>query len=486
MTEQQSSNPPNEPANTRSAKTKDELEREKLEIELEKLEIERKTYKTRMDLETLKLESDVKDWYYRVVTAIVTVAIGLSTFFLGQHFQAKSDTAKRQLEILEDQNAKFSQVLVALGNSDPSQRATAADALVPYLADLGPKASANREESEAAQTRAATAIASLADRMITDADLGNKEHYSRALTLSGPSSLVTSLKEVVRVNRISSLQFGRAAGAWLATRLQNPELQLQTDCNSLSDSDEPKLRLAQEEQRKHLEELQNLVLRAVMPFESVYQVGGTALPRFDPLPLLTTPGVQSTYQLQCRYTLQALMEPQSQTRIPIPKKEKLEAENQARRNTEATVLSASQNVAATSLTLADLLRRMRGHLQAAQLERVVIVNASLDGMDLSGASLRDAFFDGTGLQFLCLQCDLSYADFRYFRLAKGGVLKLSNVDGMKLEYDKSYGIDMEGVNWWRAVSVDPNNKAKKAPMDLEAQYPKAATQQMRSKLKLPD
>jgi hypothetical protein len=483
MPERQSSDPPKEPANTRSVKTKHELEREKLEIELEKLEIERKTYKTRMDLETRKLESDVKDWYYRVVTAIATVAIGLSTFFLGQHFQAKSDTAKRQLEILEDQNAKFSQVLIALGNSDPSQRATAADALVPYLTDLGPKASANREESEAAQTRAATAIASLADRLITDADLGNKEHYSRALTLSGQSSLVTSLKEVVRVNRISSLQFGRAAGAWLATRLQNPELQLQTDCNSLSNSDEPKLRLAQEEQRKHLEELQNLVLRAVMPFESVYQVGGTAVPRFNPLPLLTTPGVQSTYQLQCRYTLQGVMEPQIHSR---DKREKVEAEIQASHDTEEAVLLASQNIAATSLTLADLLRRMKGHLQGAQLERVAIVNVSLDGMDLSGASLREAFFDGTGIQFLCIQCDLSYADFRYFRLAQGGVLKLSNVDGMKLEYDTSYGINMEGVNWWRAISVDPNNKTKQAPMNLEGQYPKAATQQMRSKLKLSD
>jgi len=484
MTEQESTNPPKEPRNTRSTKSKEELEREKLEIELEKLEIERATYKTRMDLETRKLESDVKDWYYRVVTAIGTVAIGLSTFFLGQHFQAKSDTAKRQLEILEDQNAKFSQILVALGNSDPSQRATAADALKPYLTDVGPQTPGSKAETEAAETRAATAISALADRLITDTDRGNKEHYSRALTSSGPSSLGTSLNEVVRVNRISSLQFGRAVGACLATRLQNPKLQLETDCNSLSDSDDPKLRAAQKEQRNQMEDLENLVLRTDMPFESAYLPGGTALPRFNPLPLITTPEVQSTFQLQCRYTLEARMQDYSDPGKRVPRK--AETENKAWRDTEDALLLASRNVAATSLTLADLLHRMKGQLKNAHLERVAIVNAPLDGVDLSGASLREAFLEGTALQFVCLQCDLSYADFRYLRLAQGCILKLSNVDGMKLDYDKGYGINMEGVNWWRATSVDPNDKARQTQMNLEEQYPKAINEAMRSKLKLPN
>jgi hypothetical protein len=280
MTEQPSSSSAKDHAPPEPGKTKDQLEWRKLEIEVEKLEIDQKTYQTRMDLETKKLESDVRDWYYRMVTATITVVIGLSTFVLGQRFQAKSDTAKRQLEILEDQNAKFSQILVALGNSDPSQRATAADALVPYLADIEPKKSKNQAESEAAQSRAEIAIAALANQLTKDPDLGNKEHYSRVLTSVGASSLVTSLNEIVRVNRVSTLQLGRAAGAWLATRLQNPKTQLDTDCNSLSDSDDPRLRSAQEEQRDLLKELQDEILRSEMPFESSYWRNGTTEIRY--------------------------------------------------------------------------------------------------------------------------------------------------------------------------------------------------------------
>jgi uncharacterized protein YjbI with pentapeptide repeats len=128
---------------------------------------------------------------------------------------------------------------------------------------------------------------------------------------------------------------------------------------------------------------------------------------------------------------------------------------------------------------------MSGHLQGVQLQHVAIVNAPLDSMNLSGASLREAFFDTSGFDFICERCDLAYADFRYFRLSRGAVLTLSNVDGMKLAYDPRYGIKMDGVNWWRATTVDPNSKTKQVQMNLEAQYPKAVAEQMRSRLNLP-
>src|SRR5882672_180767 len=89
-------------------RSKEELERQKLEIEL-------LHYRKRLDLEDKKLESDVRDWYYRIATAVATAVIGVCTFFLGQYFQKRGDEAKRELEALQDQNAKFSQVLNSLG-----------------------------------------------------------------------------------------------------------------------------------------------------------------------------------------------------------------------------------------------------------------------------------------------------------------------------------------------------------------------------------
>jgi hypothetical protein len=375
---------------------------------------------------------------------------------------------------------------VALGGSDPSGRAIAADALVPYLADLPTKVAADKSESEPAATRAATALATLADRLISDPDLGTKEHYARALSTTGQSSVGTSLNEVVRVNRISSLALGRAVGAWLASRLPDLLLQLKTDCDTLVDSEDPILLAAQNQQRNLLTQLKDKILRHEMPMESA------DLPRFDPLPVLTTPDVHLVLGLECRSVLQDRDEAKGFADKLLSPKERLKREVEVQDQTNASVVAASQNFAAASLTLAAILRRLQSGrpkdnlLTGAHLERIAIVNAPLDGLDLSGASLNGAFLLGFVLNFVCKACDLSYADFRYLELTQGANLEFSNVDGMILSYDKNYHIDMTGTNWWRATAVNTLDKTKQAPFDLESQYPRVVTEKLRKDKKLPD
>jgi len=421
-------------------KTKEELEREKLAIELQ-------TYKDRLileenkaRLEIRKLERDAHSRYQWVKSVGITTLVSLITFGGGILYQSRSDVEKEAQE-------KFSQVLVALGNSDPSQRASAADALIPYLAD------------RTQRTRALNAATAPTDRLMTDADLGNKEHYSRALTSAGDFLVPVAVDELVRVNRVSTTQLGRAAGTYVATRLNDPERQLtNTDCNSLSPSSDSSVAAMQEAQRKWLNDLRYLVLRSIMPFEAEYAASGSPLPRFDPLPLLQTPEVQAAYQLQCRYTLQLRRDQSDQPVRRAPKKS--EDSSTAIRASQDSLLTASQNVAATSLTLLTLLRRVNAQQTDRHLERIAIVNGTLDDVNLSGAHLNGAFIQGTALRFKCQKCDLSYAEFGYLRLSQCGDLRNANVDGMKIDYDPTYRIDLTGTNWQRLLKFDPNEPTK--------------------------
>lgn len=448
--------------NPMSDKTKEDLEREKLAIELQ-------TYKDRLvleenkaRLEILKLERDARSRYQWIKSVGLTTLVSLITFAGGILYQSRSDVEKEAQE-------KFSQILVALGNSDPSQRASAADALIPYLTD-------SKEQS-----RGSNAVMALTDRLMTDGDLSNKEHYSRSLRSAGDFLVPVALNEMVRVNRVSATQLGRAAGKYVAIRLENPERQLEdTDCNSLSLSNDPKIARMQEDQRKWLQDLQDVVLRSIMPFEAEYATGGSELPRFDPLPLLQTPEVQSAYQLQCRYTFQVRRDQFGHSSVGRAAS-KLEEDRKAIRDSQDALLVASQNVAATSLTLLGMLRRVSGKQKDWHLERIAIVGGDLDNLDLSEVHLNGAFIQGTALGFKCKKCDLSYGEFGYLRLSQCADLRDSNVDGMKIDYEPAYRIDLRGTDWRKAFKFAQNDPIKQVHLDQIASPEPACESQKSSR-----
>jgi len=271
------------------------------------------------------------------------------------------------------------------------------------------------------------------------------------------------LNEMVRVNRMSSVQLGRAAGTYVAIQMENPKQQLeQTECDSLSLSSDPKLVQLQLEQRKWLEDLKNLVLRSIMPFEGEYSADKSTIPRFDPSALLQTPEVQSAYQLQCKYTLQVRRD---QAKPVSGAGKKLERNEEIVRDAQNALLLATQNVAATSLTLVRILGRVSRENKDWHLERIAIVNGGLDNLDLSGAHLSGAFIQGTALGFKCEKCDLSYGEFGYFHLPRCADLRDSNVDAMKIDYAPAYRIDLRGTNWQKIIKFDPNEPTKQAHLD---------------------
>src|SRR5215469_12436121 len=105
-------------------KTKEELEREKLAIELQTYKDKLVLEEHKARLEIAKLERDTSSRFQWIKTVGLTALVSLITFGGGILYQSRSDVEKEAQE-------KFSQILVALGNSDPSQRGSAADALIP-------------------------------------------------------------------------------------------------------------------------------------------------------------------------------------------------------------------------------------------------------------------------------------------------------------------------------------------------------------------
>lgn len=394
---------------TNTPVSKDELERRKLEIELAH-------YCERLELEDKKLKSDVRDWYYRIATAVVTAAIGVGTFFLGQYFQSRGDQAKRELEILQDQNTKFSQVVNSLGSSDPAQRATAANALAPYVDVERAGAEATEVQAKASREREKLAIQVLADRLIADPDLRNKEEYSRVLSGAAPQSFDFLLNELVRVNRLSALRFARAIGEYAAARL--PEERPDETCD-----DFPQL-------EGQLEDIRLTVSRIEMPFESVFVEGAPVQAYLRTDALLGNATIREYYQFQCNYVLRNRRE----IRSILGTKQSKETKNVDAFlvSTQENLAASARNLSASTLTLLALVRRMKGGLQGKDLEGVVIVNGLLDDLDLSGTNLRNAVIAGTSKNFKCEHCDLRYADFRGLDLVTAASFQGSQMSGLRL------------------------------------------------------
>jgi hypothetical protein len=69
--------------------TKEHWEKEKAKLEASKLGIEFRNYERRLELEDKKLESDVKDWYFRAFVAIITTIASVAGFFFGKIYELK-------------------------------------------------------------------------------------------------------------------------------------------------------------------------------------------------------------------------------------------------------------------------------------------------------------------------------------------------------------------------------------------------------------
>jgi uncharacterized protein YjbI with pentapeptide repeats len=417
MTSEKTNNPENPAsqtvAGTKPSVSKDELERQKLEIELAH-------YKERLALEDKKLESDVRDWYYRIATAVATAAIGVATFFLGQYFQSRGDESKRELEVLQDQNTKFSQVLNSFGSNDPAQRAAAANALAAYLDVAHAGAKETQIQADASRERETLAVQVLANRLAADPELPNKEEYSRVLSGAALSSFDLILGELVRVNRASALRFARAIGDYAAVRLPEPKSKDVT-CEDFPDQVEAQLG-----------DLRETLSRSAMPFESVFVNGAPVTANLRPDAVLQNATIREYYLFQCNYELRSRRE--SQVLVQPNRAEQAKKTASLLTSTQDTLIAEARNLSVSTLTLLALVRRMNGKLKGKDLAGVVLVNGSLDDLDLSGANLQNSVVAGSAKNFKCEGCDLRYADFRGLILVGGASFSGSHTDQLQLAH----------------------------------------------------
>jgi hypothetical protein len=384
----------------------------KSELEVEKLKTELKYYERTLDLGQQKLRSDLKDWHFRLFSAIATTVIGVATFLAGQAIQRNSDKHKEQLQEVQEQDSEFNRYLSSLGSSEVVQRSLAATALARYVAPETLELPATDWRRRASERRSSEAIAALASRLNTETEILSIEEYSRVLQASG----IRALPDVVKANRRAASNFARSAADYVAWNLESPNAYLPEGC----ENDEENSRNKQNMQAvgKMRDRLVDLVLRSQMPFESDFD-GAEIRTAIMARPILDTPILVQRFFRQCRMDLQLA--------IGLTAAEKSTHQKQAYRE----LLNSATQLSATSITLVNLLRRSAGSLENTDLSSIYIVNGRLDGLNLTGASLRSSYIAGIAVGFICNSCDLSYADLRQLHIVGQSDFKNAKQEGTK-------------------------------------------------------
>jgi len=371
-------------------KTDDELQREKTELEIKKLRIDLKKYQDRVDLEQQKLVSELRDWYYRLVTAVLSTAVAVGTFFLGQHFQKKSDEDKQRLEEAKQSDARFKDYLATLASTDVAVRSSAAIPLQQYILDAerySPKDSTY--EAQSAREHSAVAISELAARLTADSEPSALEEYATALEKAAP----VTAEAIADANREAAMRFASEAAAYVSARLHESPDDNEVICEDYEAQDD------------YLADLQLMVLRERMPFEghaSTINEVGYINPRFDVRMLLRSYPLKQRYQRQCKVLLQA----RTQAHAAVEKS----APATASSSPDQFPIPSARNLVASSVALAGVARS--GKVNGVSLQGIFLVAGVSGDVELAGLDVRDSYIAGLPESFKCKDCNLSNADLR--------------------------------------------------------------------------
>jgi hypothetical protein len=411
---------------------KSDWESEKIRLEVKKLEIELKGYDDRVSLEQLKLRSDVKDWYYRLLVALVSTIVGVLTFVATQAYQRQSDDTKREIENIRDEDNRLRACLQQLADSNVAERISAAASLRSFIKPavkvggthsmwnslITPESEIRIDELERGEdeSRSQEAIEALADRLLVESDVHAMEQDGQALIHSGTQAL----QQVARINRVAADDFARSTGRYLGESFRTKDAEL---CDNPGPRDDV------------LHQVDLLLARIQMPFESEFadsaDATGNATAEIGHVrSSFKTDGVLLTYSLRnyfetsCHLYLESSKNKGKNSQVAPPITE---------------LVRTARSLATSSLILVRIYKPPACFQPSElppptgcmpiSLNRVVVVNGLNSDVAFNYASLTDAYFQGVPANFACLFCVLSRADLRDLRLNGGGDLSGAELDG---------------------------------------------------------
>lgn len=402
-----------------SQETKEYWEKEKARLEASKLSLEFQNYQERLRLEDEKLKSDLKDWYFRALTAVITLIASAASFFIGRIYETSTDENKQRFELQLErdrvENEEFSKNVAMLSSADASQRAGAVATLrwyVQHSQQLSESPSEDKATRDRAEQRIEQVLRVVSVRLPSETDPLLLQEYSLLLVLV-PSR---TLPYIVGLNREAGPQFARSAAQYVASNLRNPSRFQPEGC--YNDPHNPQNAANQQEVSEKVEELADLTTRTQMPFEGdIDESGRSVRTRFSAPPLLRG-RLASLYQLECRRI------------VDLSSQEKKDQRMNQRTLSSNELLRATRILSFSSLTLNRVLHRLSGQVANQNLDGTFMLNGSLDDLNLSNAKLTESYIAASGAQnFVCEHCDFSYADLSQFYLMPPFNVKASTFKG---------------------------------------------------------
>ena len=401
---------------------------EKTRLEAKKLEIDLKNYDERVSLEQLKLRSDVRDWRYRLLVALVSTVVGVLTFVATQSYQRQSDDIKREMENIRDEDNRLRACLQRLADSNVAERISAAASLLSFIkpsVDVYDTNSWTTPESEIRlqhlrqnedESRSQQAIEALADRLLVESDVHAIEQDSQVLIHSGAQAL----QQVARINRAAADDFARSTGQYLGESLRAKDVNLCDDSGPRDDV---------------LHQVDLLLSRVQMPFESEFADSPDATGNAD----VQIGHVRSSFKAEgvlLTYSLRNYFETSCHLYVESSQNN-TKNNNVAPANTE--LVRTARSLATSSLILVRIYKPptcfqpskspQSSGCAPISLNRVVVVNGLNSEIVFNYASLADAYLQGVPTNFACLFCVLSRADFRDLNLNARGDLSGAELDG---------------------------------------------------------
>lgn len=396
--------------------TEQSLSLKKLELEIKQLEADLQKYDERLVLSDQKLRSDVRDWYWRIVVALVSTMVGVVTFVWTQSYQHYTDDFKSVSTRIEEDDKDFTDALQRLSDSSISIRLAAADSLVSFaemipakpspptvfqglLAVLTGKTDSTEmfDLTEAATLRRKiNAIQAAADRLNFEPDVRVMESLGRVV-LAGSD---VSVPYVAEVNRSLANGLTRDFGSLIAANAIG-----RTSHGGCEDwASSPDL----------LQAIDDLTVRIQMP----YQSAGSDL-RFTPsLMFLHSFSVKEFVTIQCNLNSK-------------PQGQHLSASDVATLR-DSTIRDAKA-LALTSYVLTQLLQSRSSKTQDSKridLEGVQLVTGTgLDTIKWANADLDNAYLPGTPVHFSCRGCSFRFAALQDLDLNNGSTLTDSDMTG---------------------------------------------------------
>jgi Pentapeptide repeats (8 copies) len=406
-----------------------QTERER--AELAKLRLEARQIEAdldeRKDKRRYEKSVDNAAWMRYTISIILALLVPVGGWVITTRGQQSTET----VAIIQRDDDLYYRILEAFGSSSSAARQGAAAALGSY-AKMGLHSHEHATETSAL----------LANRLTTETDGGVLDEVITSLS----SLPATSIPEVVRANRIASLQYSRALGRAVALR-------------SIAETDQG------------LKPSDALTRRVRGEIYAEVSGIGTLLER-DPVNPEST--LDLTYLMVAK-RLHSAYESERQRVLAsadIAPKRGRDAAPAAVRQLEDSVRS----LAATSTALAQLMRTNSGMLTGADLRDIVILDADLRNLDL-----RFVDFSSANLEGSAVGSDFSFSDLSgaavsklAFRDALGQFAKMRAADIDGTIFSLSNIPDLRGSYWWRArrdLSTDLDETSTGA-LQLESMYHK--------------